>query len=177
MTEVWLPLPNGDGRYEISSIGRVRRATASNSYRAGRICKPAYLRGYARYRLSFGDKCRMFNAHRSAYEAFVGPIPEGMQINHKNGIKDDNRVENLEVMTASENTAHAYRVLGLPGRKYPQPGEENGRAKLTWELAKTIRSEFAQGKWSSQQACADAYGLNQTNISRLLRGDTWKTPA
>jgi len=61
-------------------------------------------------------------AHRIIWEFVNGPIPDGMQINHINGIKHDNRIDNLEVVTQSENTKHAYRI-GLASAK----GEKNGR--------------------------------------------------
>lgn len=62
-------------------------------------------------------------AHRMIWESVHGPIPQGMQINHINGIKTDNRIVNLELVTPSENTKHAYR-LGLRRAD----GEFNGRA-------------------------------------------------
>lgn len=61
-------------------------------------------------------------AHRLIWEAVNGPIPDGLQINHKNGIKHDNRIENLELVTQSENAKHAYRI-GLQSAS----GDHNGR--------------------------------------------------
>ena len=52
-------------------------------------------------------------AHRILYETWVGQIPEGMTINHKSGVKLQNTIENIEVMTQSENSKHASDVLGL----------------------------------------------------------------
>jgi hypothetical protein len=60
-------------------------------------------------------------AHRLVWESVNGPIPDGMQINHRNGIKTDNRLENLELATASENTQHAYDT-GLIGRRRRKRG-------------------------------------------------------
>lgn len=63
------------------------------------------------------------SAHRMIWESVHGPIPEGLQINHINGVKADNRIANLELVTPSENAKHAYR-LGLSRAD----GEYNGRA-------------------------------------------------
>lgn len=78
---------------------------------------------------------RHWMAHRLIWEATNGPIPEGMEINHINGIKNDNRLANLEVVTRSENARHAYRV-GLQRAD----GIHNGRAigkrrKMSSEVA------------------------------------------
>lgn len=63
-----------------------------------------------------------WQAHRLVWEAVHGPIPDGLQINHINGIKSDNRISNLEVVSASENAKHSYRT-GLQCKA----GELNGR--------------------------------------------------
>src|SRR5690349_6679065 len=62
--------------------------------------------------------------HRAVWEACVGPIPPGLYINHINGIKTDNRLENLEVVTPSENLRHAFRI-GLAPRGMIR-GPKNG---------------------------------------------------
>lgn len=68
-------------------------------------------------------KVRDRTIHRIVAEAFIGPIPEGMVVNHKNGNILDNRVENLEIVTPLENSQHAIEVLGHnPG---PKPSEED----------------------------------------------------
>lgn len=51
-------------------------------------------------------------AHRIVWESVHGPVPDGFELNHINGVKDDNRIANLELVTRGENIAHAYR-LGL----------------------------------------------------------------
>ena len=102
-------------------------------------------------------------AHRIMWEAAVGPIPDGMQINHKNGIKDDNRLENLEVVTASENTIHAYRT-GLADKK----GEKSGRPKLTQANVDFIRSSIASNK-----ILARKFGVGTEAIRRARNGTNW----
>lgn len=77
---------------------------------------------------------RHWMAHRLIWESVNGPIPKGLEINHINGIKDDNRLVNLELVTRSENGLHAFRI-GLISAK----GERNGRS-----IAKRRKQELGQ---------------------------------
>jgi len=173
MTEVWKPAIGFEGLYEISSIGRCRRIRSAYGVPRIRVLRPGYNRGYAFYVLVDREIRKNLRPHRMVYEAFVGPIPEGMQINHKNGKKADNRLENLEVVTPSENTMHGFRVLGRKPVINAFPGDLNPRAKLKKSQLPEIFKLRALG-WS-QQRIADKFGIDQTNISRVLRGDTWKS--
>lgn len=103
-------------------------------------------------------------AHRMIWEAVHGPIPAGLQINHKNGIKHDNRLANLELATPAENTAHAYRI-GLRSAA----GECNGRAKLTAEQVREIRE-------SSERASAWArrLGVTPRTVQEIRARKTWR---
>ena len=72
------------------------------------------------------DGTHLVAVHRVIWERVNGPIPEGMEINHLNGIKDDNRLENLEVVTHSDNVKHAHKT-GL----IANPVVPRGRPKKT----------------------------------------------
>lgn len=104
-------------------------------------------------------------AHRLVWQHFRGNIPAGMVINHINGQKDDNRLENLEVCTASENLRHAYRV-GLKD----QHGQRNPAAKLTDHDVAAIRNAYASGAFTYYDL-ADKYGVRFQQISRIVRGE------
>lgn len=52
---------------------------------------------------------KAYSIHRLVYETFVGPIPQNMVIDHINGIKDDNRLENLRCISQSENAINAQK--------------------------------------------------------------------
>lgn len=172
MSEKWLPARGFESHYEISSIGRMRRLKPAPRTRPGLMNKPAIDKdGYHKYVLSCDNVRTSCYAHRLTYETFVGPIPPGMQINHKNGIKDDNRLENLEVVTPSQNTAHGFRILGRKPVLNPHQGSTNGRAKLTEKQAREVFDLRALG-WS-QQKIADRFGIDQTSVSRILLGKGW----
>lgn len=170
MTEIWKPIPSLAGTYEASSEGQIRRAIAGQATRIGTIIKPTVSRGYHRISVHFNRKQLTRSVHRLVAEAFLGPVPAAMPINHKNGVKHDNRIENLEICTVSENTAHGYRVLGRLPNRNPNPGEQNGRAKLKDSDMPAIFAMRAQG--FSQQKIAGHFGVDQTNISRVLLGKT-----
>lgn len=173
MSEVWKPAAGFEGHYEVSNLGRCRSAKSTCGTRIGLVLRPGLSRGYQRVVLVNLEIRKNIQVHRLIYESFVGPIPAGMQINHKNGQKADNRLENLEVVTPSENTLHGFRSLGRKPVKNPQPGAENGRAKLTEaQLPEIFR--LRELGWS-QQRIADKLGIHQTNISRVLLGQSWNT--
>ena len=116
-----------DGWYEASNEGRVRRAKRGNATYIGRIVKAGkHSCGYVRISYSIKCKTRLALAHQLVAEAFLGPCPHGLQINHKDGVKTNNRVENLEYITGSQNMLHAWQN-GLHSRIFPQATIEAAR--------------------------------------------------
>lgn len=114
-----------------------------------------------------GRSVNVCAAHRMIWEAAVGPIPPGMEINHKNGVKSDNRLVNLEVVTHGENMLHAYRA-GLTSAV----GERNGRAILTLSDVMAIR-----GSVDSTAALAARYGVSKKTILDARSGRKWRSAA
>ena len=93
-------------RYEVSNLGRVRNA------HTGQIIKPyKQNRGYRLVKLSYKGFQKDFLIHRLVATAFVPGWRKGLEVNHKNGIKTDNRAENLEWVTHIENHQHARDIL------------------------------------------------------------------
>lgn len=102
--EIWKPIRNYEGLYEISNIGRVRNV------KTGRILKFKMNEGYYRVGLFKNNKQIIHLVHRLVATAFI-PNSEGKPlINHKNGRKLDNRVNNLEWCTYKENNNHAQQT-------------------------------------------------------------------
>jgi hypothetical protein len=116
MNEIWKDINGYQGVYQVSNLGRVRsldrqivylrRGKLITSKHRGRIMKGSYTEGYLRIQLGkYG--LRDF-IHRLVAQAFI-PNPENKpEVNHINLIRDDNRVENLEWVTASENVIHGH---------------------------------------------------------------------
>lgn len=111
--EQWLPIVDWEGWYSISTLGRWRREIATTRVPAGYIARGNF--DQAGYRIAvlsrFGKKTG-YRVHRLVMEAFVGIRPAGYDINHRNGIKSDNRLENLEYVPHPINVRHGRDVLG-----------------------------------------------------------------
>jgi hypothetical protein len=125
--------------------------------------------GYATVNFIFGGRHMWVFVHRLVWVWFRGPIPEHLTINHRNGIKHDNRLGNLELVTPRENTWHAIKVLGQS-----RAGERNCRAKLTWEDVLDIKRRLKHG-----ETCRDigkAFGVTDVAIGFIKRGQHWISP-
>jgi hypothetical protein len=111
--EQWRPVVGHEGWYEVSDFGRVRRVKPAKGTVVGRILTPfVHRNGYHYLRLHDNGEIHEYRIHRLVLAAFCGPCPLGYETNHKNGIKSDNRAENLEWVTSSENSLHSW-TMGL----------------------------------------------------------------
>lgn len=125
MEEIWKEVENTNGYYQVSNLGRVKslerwikgKRTGAKLIKE-KILKPVIDKGYAKIclRMDGNGKGATF-VHRLVAIAFI-PNPENKRtVNHKNGIRNDNRVENLEWATHSENCKHGFSVLGRNPRR------------------------------------------------------------
>ena len=113
-------------------------------------------------------------AHRFIWLASGQEIPNDYEINHKNGIKSDNRLSNLECVTRSRNTLHARHELGKVFGIFDRDntGENNGRSIMTWEKVREMRQLFSTGKYTTQEL-ADKFGIKKSQASNILLGYQW----
>lgn len=113
-----------------------------------------------------GHGGKIVSAHRYMWEAVNGPIPKGMEINHVNRNKQDNRISNLELITHQQNICHAC-ASGLKSNK----GEMHPSATLTHAKAKEIRLLYAQGK--RVRDIAKSLGVHRKTVSDVVWRKTW----
>jgi hypothetical protein len=157
-TEEWRKIPSLP-RYSVSSLGRVRADLSRWPSMDGRILSLS-LAGPGYPRCAPGGVTAY--VHNLVAEAFIGPKPKGMTVNHKNGDKLDCRPGNIEYVTHADNMLHAASVLGH------HRGAANAQCKLTESRVRAIRS--ATG---TQSAIARRYGISQSNVSQIKSGKSW----
>jgi hypothetical protein len=117
--EVWRPVSGAEGKYSVSNLGRVRSEAREIKRSDGRIQKipericstPPDGKGHPRVVIFYeqGSTGKTRPVHQLVMEAFVGPRPDGYETRHKNDIKTDNRLENLEYGTCSQNKYDSVR--------------------------------------------------------------------
>ena len=142
-----------DGRYQVSSHGRIK----SFAQRKPRIMRlQSCTNGYVQVRLTtFDGVCRNVSVHRLVAETFL-PNPKHLpEVNHLDRVRTNNRITNLEWASMPDNRVN---------------GEEHHQHKLTADEVLAIRAAVGY----TQQELADAYGIDQTQVSRIRSRRQWQ---
>lgn len=171
MKEIWLPVPY-DGfstKYQISNFGRVKPTTISKySSTKSEFLKPAKNpRGYYFVNIYHGGKRIQPFIHRLVALAFVPKQDQSHNIvRHLDGNPENNRYDNL----AWGDNADNMRDMVEHGNS--MRGEKNVRSKITADIVKEIRLRYEGGE--TQSSLAPLYGIDQTQISRIVLRKLWK---
>lgn len=169
MNEIWVNIGEGGGKYEVSNIGRVKSFQHTP---IGRLLKPNDVKGYHRVVICDGVNQAQRMIHQLVAKAFI-PNPENKpHINHKNGIRNDNSVQNLEWCTISENAIHSFRVLGhinpLKGR-FGKDHPTYGKGVLI-RPKRRVKCDNFDISFDSMGEAARELGVSHSHISLVCRG-------
>jgi hypothetical protein len=162
--ERWVEIPGYPG-YAASDLGRIKNVKR-DAVLSGTLTKE----GYAQVCIRKVDRRTVAYVHRLVAFAFLGPAPEGFVVNHKNAVKTDCRVENLEWVSVRDNIRHAAS-LGLLGCGRLK-GEENPNVKLTEDAVRQMRAQRLAGV--TLAALGRQYGVTAQTAHLVVTGKTWR---
>lgn len=171
--EIWKDIEGFEGYYKVSNQGRILalERNVSDRQRRKEKIRPTTIQkdGYAKIILYREFTYKAFMTHRLVAKAFVSNPENKPHVNHKNSIRDDNRAENLEWVTSSENSIHSFKYgnrkpyahwKGMKGKNCPL-----SKPVIQMTMDKEYITEFA-----GQQEAQRETGIHQATISQCCRG-------
>lgn len=161
--------------YAITNKGKIKRITDSRTYKAGRLIKPSMSpNGYLHIVLRKNNKPITLSIHRLVSKHFDPNYNEDLQCNHKNGDKTDCSINNLEMVTDSENKKHAVQT----GLLKPLKGEKNGASKLkdgeVWLIKKILYYKNKNVIKISNENIGKMFNISYALISLINTNKRWK---
>lgn len=165
MNEIWKSIP-GHEKYEASNLGRIRSSWNKRGNGVVVLKANPNAKGY----LCVALRGKTSRVHQLVMLAFHG-LRGDLVVNHKNGIKADNRLENLEYVTQSENLKHAYK-LGLKKRDYPR-GDKSYLAKLSDSDVRWIRKNYKRGVLGYVRL-GNLFGVTKWAIRNIIKETAWR---
>lgn len=158
MSEEWRPLPEYEGRYEVSNLGRLRSCPGGR--RSGKVLKLRLDRdGYPRLNVTSGAPYshRTLRVADCVLKAFIGSPAEGHVARHRNGIRSDCRLSNLRYGTPDDNRLDAI--------------EHGTFSKVTAAQALEIRARALDGE--RMTSLAEEFGIHYQSVYRIKKGIRW----
>jgi len=168
-SEIWKPVPGYEGFYSVSNHGRVRREKTNSNTRKGRLLKLNTSSRYPRVSLWKHGEQETAYVHRLVAAAFLGPEPDGHEVNHIDGNPENNHVSNLEYVTTQGNAQHAHEN----GLTSPAKGQTNAQTKLTEAAVREIRRN-ALAPRSVIRKLAKKHGISERHTFHIMRGERWE---
>lgn len=176
--EKWLPVVGYEGMYEVSDQGRVRSLDREIIFKyslgirrgAMKVTRPA-TGGYHVVGLGKDGKYSTLKVHRLIARAFLGEPPaDKPNVNHIDFVRDNNRAENLEYCSQSENMLHSRDA----GRLHLRTSATRRRSYNKEEIDLAI--SLMQSSGLTDREIASVCGFSKGYLSKLRAGSTWNTP-
>lgn len=159
MDEIWKDVIGFENKYEVSNLGNVRNYNTKRKLSTRKTNGNGYI------------VCRLLGKnqyfHRLVAKAFLNNPDNLPEVNHINGVKSDNRVENLEWCDSKQNQIHASKIGVLP------KGEDHPNSKLTESQVLDIRNSYSKGL-VTQCELAEKYNIHQLSVWEIIHRRTWK---
>jgi hypothetical protein len=166
-TEEWRPVVGFEQDYEISSLGRVRSLKNKTNSKVGRILKTCLTHGYP-YIILYQDNQRFpFSVHVLVARTFLGVVPDGKEVHHIDGSRNNNNLENLAYVSRAHNVSEGYRI----GNN--RSGEDHEWHKLTVNQVREIRRAYQSGE-GGYKNLAKRFNLPWGTIRNIVKGRRWK---
>ena len=177
MKELWLPINGYEGLYSISSLGRVKSfdrvliTRGGGTYvKKGRILKGAFTtKGYMFVTLAVNKRNKIHSIHRMVAAAFIENPQKLPQVNHKDGVKTNNKADNLEWCDNNYNQRHAIEN----GLNNQAKGENCGTSKFTEKTVLDIRAMYATNKYSKSEI-GRIFGISKSNTIHIINRKGWE---
>lgn len=168
MQEIWKDVVGYEGCYAVSNFGNVKalcKIDKQGHFRKERLLILARTKdGYLRTHFSNGKNQKHYLVHRLVQITFNSSIPENYEVNHKNGIRHDNRPENLEAISHTENVRYSKDKLGANYATY-------GNGRMTKEQREQI---FELRKNGLQfEKIGKILGFSKTQVRNVWYGKCW----
>lgn len=173
---IWRPVVGYENIYEVSNTGLVRslnhfveHSDGKHRIQKGRVLKTSISnKGYVQVSLSYRKNKFHTGVHRLVAAAFVGNPENKNQVNHKDGDKSNNLVDNLEWCTNQENVIHAVQH----NLNNPNFGEKHHNCRLTNKQIIELKRKLTEGQTGA--SIAREYKMSAAAVSKINKGKTYK---
>lgn len=162
LLDYWKPVVGWEDTYEVSVTGVIRRVAQKGWHaRWTVVAGSLQSKGYRVVGFTRNNRMTHHAVHRIVCAAFLGPCPDGFEVNHKARVKLNNRLSNLEYVTHAANMEHA--MLTGAFRKH-------SRKKLNADDVRSIRQDSSS---ATPRELARRHNVSKGTITRILTRELW----